>query len=45
MTHNKMFNQGGGKGEYMQQDKQMEQMLQMFLKMMMGGGGMPTAGQ
>lgn len=45
MTHNKMFNQGGGKGEYMQQDKQMEQILQMFMKMMMGGGGMPPAGQ
>lgn len=45
MTHNKMFNQGGSKDQYMQQDKQMEQMLQMFMKMMMGGGGMPPAGQ
>jgi len=44
-THNKMFNQGGSKDQYMQQNRQMEQMLQMFMKMMMGGGGMPPAGQ
>lgn len=42
-VHNKMFNQGGGKGEYMQQDRQMQQMMQMFMKMMMGG--MPPSGQ